>query len=131
MKAKQLLYPNAGFTLIESMLTMVILSISMLALAGLQVNALRGNALSRRMATAVSVAEQKMEQLKNTFYTNIQSESATQITASNLNFTQQVAVTDGPLANTKTVSVIVTWQDQLKTETVTHTVPLATIIGSP
>ena len=131
MKAKQLLRSNAGFTLIESMLTMVILSISMLALAGLQVNALRGNALSRRMATAVSVAEQKLEQLKNTFYTNIQSESATQITASNLNFTQQVTVTNGPLANTKTVSVTVTWQDKLKTETVTHTVPLATIIGSP
>ena len=131
MKAKQLLCPNAGFTLIESMLTMVILSISMLALAGLQVSALRGNALSRRMATAVSVAEQKLEQLKNTFYTNIQSESATQITASNLNFTQQVTVTNGPLANTKTVSVTVTWQDKVQTGTVTHTVPLATIIGSP
>jgi type IV pilus assembly protein PilV len=127
MKAKQLLCPNAGFTLIESMLTMVILSIGMLALAGLQVSALRGNALSRRMATAISVAEGKLEQVKNTFYANIQAEAATQITASNLNFTQQVTVTNGPLANTKTVSVIVSWSDKSKT----HTVPLATIIGSP
>ena len=131
MKAKQLLRSNAGFTLIESMLTMVILSISMLALAGLQVSALRGNALSRRMATAVSVAEGKLEQVKNTFYTNIQSEAATQITVSNMNFTQQVTVTNGPLANTKAVSVTVTWQDKMQTGAVTHTVPLATIIGSP
>ncbi len=125
MKVQQSICPNAGFTLVESMLTLAIMSMGLLALAGLQITALRGNALSRRMTTAVSIAEQRLEQLKNTSYTNIQAEAATQVTASNLHFTRQVTVTTGPLPNTKSVSVLVSWQDQATT----HTLPIATIIG--
>ena len=125
MKVQQSIGPNAGFTLVESMLTLAIMSVSLLALAELQITALRGNALSRRITTAVSIAEQRIEQLKNTSYTNIQAEAATQVTASNLHFTRQVIVTNGPLPNTKSVSVLVSWQDQSKT----HTLPIATIIG--
>jgi type IV pilus assembly protein PilV len=125
MKMQQSIGPNAGFTLVESMLTLAIISVSLLALAGLQITALRGNALSRRITTAASIAEQRIEQLKNTSYANIQAEAATQVTASNLHFTRQVIVTNGPLPNTKSVSVLVSWQDQSKT----HTLPIATIIG--
>jgi type IV pilus assembly protein PilV len=125
MKKQQSIGPNAGFTLVESMLTLAIISVSLLALAGLQITALRGNALSRRITTAASIAEQRIEQLKNTSYTNIQAEAATQVTASNLHFTRQVIVTNGPLPNTKSVSVLVSWQDQSKT----HMLPIATIIG--
>ncbi len=125
MKVQQSICPNAGFTLVESMLTLAIMSMGLLALAGLQITALRGNALSRRMTTAVSLAEQRLEQLKNTSYTNIQAEAVTQVTASNLHFTRQVTVTTGPLPNTKSVSVLVSWQDQATT----HTLPIATIIG--
>jgi type IV pilus assembly protein PilV len=101
------------------------MSVGLLALAGLQITTLRGNALSRRMTTAVSIAEQRTEQLKNTPYTEIQAEAATQVTASNLHFTRQVTVTNGPLPNTKSVNILVSWQDQSKT----HTFPIATIIG--
>jgi len=125
MKGQQSIGPNAGFTLVESLLTLAIMSMSLLALAELQITALRGNTLSRRMTTAVSIAEQTIEQLKNTSYANIQAEAATQVTASNLHFTRQVTVTNGPLPNTKSVSVLVSWQDQAQT----HTLPLATIIG--
>jgi len=125
MKVQQSICSNAGFTLVESMLTLAIMSMGLLALAGLQITALRGNALARKMTTAVSIAEQRIEQLKNTSYTNIQAEAATQVTASNLHFTRQVTVTTGPLPNTKSVSVLVSWQDQATT----HTLPIATIIG--
>ncbi len=125
MKVQQSIGPNAGFTLVESMLTLAIMAVGLLALAGLQITALRGNALSRSMTTAVSIAEQRLEQLKNTPYSDIQAEAATQVTASNLHFTRQVTVTNGPLPNTKSVSVLVSWQDQSKT----HTLPIATLIG--
>ena len=125
MKVQPSIGPKAGFTLVESMLTLAIMSVGLLALAGLQITALRGNDLSRRRTTAVSIAEQRLEQLKNTPYTNIQAEAASEVTASNLHFTRQVTVTDGPLPNTKSVSVLVSWQDQSQT----HTLPLATIIG--
>jgi type IV pilus assembly protein PilV len=125
MKVQQSIGPDAGFTLVESMLALAIMSVGLLALAGLQITALRGNALSRSMTTAVSIAEQRLEQLKNTPYSDIQAEAATQVTASNLHFTRQVTVTNGPLPNTKSVSVLVSWQDQSKT----HTLPIATLIG--
>jgi type IV pilus assembly protein PilV len=125
MKVQPSTGPNAGFTLVESMLTLAIMSVGLLALAGLQITALRGNDLSRRMTTAVSIAEQSLEQLKNTPYTNIQAETASEVTASNLHFTRQITVTNGPLPNTKSVSVLVSWQDRSKT----HTLPIATIIG--
>ena len=125
MKVQPSIGPKAGFTLVESMLALAIMSVGLLALAGLQITALRGNDLSRRMTTAVSIAEQRLEQLKNTPYTNIQAEAASEVTASNLHFTRQVTVTNGPLPNTKSVSVLVSWQDQSQT----HTLPLATIIG--
>jgi type IV pilus assembly protein PilV len=125
MKVQPSIGPNAGFTLVESMLTLAIMSMSLLALAGLQITALRGNALSRSMTTAVSLAEQRIEQLKNTPYTDIQAEAATQVTASNLHFTRQVTVTNGPLPNTKSVNVLISWQDRSRT----HTLPLATVIG--
>ena len=125
MKVQQSIGPNAGFTLVESMLALAIMSVGLLALAGLQITALRGNALSRSITTAVSIAEQRLEQLKNTPYSDIQAEAATHVTASNLHFTRQVTVTNGPLPNTKSVSVLVSWQDQSKT----HTLPIATLIG--
>ena len=128
MKTPPSLCPNAGFTLLETMLALGVLSISLLALAGLQVTAIRGNILSQNITTAVSVAEKKIEELKNTPYANIAAESATQVSASNMNFTQQVTVTNNsPLTNTKTVSVLVTWKDKAKT----HTVPITVIIAKP
>ena len=123
MKGTPPLCPNDGFSLIESMLALVILSIGILAMARLQIAAIRGNALSQRMTTAVSIAEQKIEELKNTPYDNIQAESTAPVP--NQNFTRQVTVASGPLPDTKTVSVIVNWQGKSKT----YTFPIATIIG--
>lgn len=117
---------NDGFTLIEIMITLVILSVGLLALAGLQVNAIKGNANSRRMTIAVFIAEKKLEQIKNTSYTNIQSESIQQVTEASTNFTQQVTVTtNNPIQNTKKIDVTVTWKDGSKS----YTVPLSTIIS--
>jgi type IV pilus assembly protein PilV len=115
-----------GFTLIEIMITLVILSIGLTALAGLQVSAIKGNTFSKRMTAAVSIANQKLEQIKDTDYANILSESSTQITQSNMLFTRQVTVTNNsPLANTKTVNVTVTWSDGSNS----HSVPITTIIS--
>jgi prepilin-type N-terminal cleavage/methylation domain-containing protein len=118
--------PDQGFTLIEIMIALVILSIALIALAGLQVSAIKGNAFSKRLTTAVSIGNEKMEELKNSSYANIISESATKVTRSNMNFTRQVMVTNNsPLPNTKTVNVMVTWSDNSKS----HSVPITTIIS--
>jgi len=132
MKAPPLFCPNAGFTLLESLLALVILSLGLLTLARLQISGLQGNAWSRDMTTAVAIAEEKTEQLRNTPFANIQAESATQVTVSNRNFTKAVSVTDdapdGLAGTTKTVRVIVSWQDSKRK---THTVQIATIVAQP
>jgi hypothetical protein len=78
------------------------------------------------MATAVSLAEQKIESLKTASYTTIQSESPTAVTASGGTYTRQVIVTNNqPTLNVKTVQVIVSGTDVNRT----FTVPLSTIIA--
>ena len=126
MTSKSQVSIEEGFTLIEIMITLVILSIGLTALAGLQVSAIKGNTFSKRMTAAVSIANEKLEQMKDTDYANILSESSTQITRSNMRFTRQVTVTNNsPLANTKTVNVTVTWSDGSNS----HSVPITTIIS--
>ena len=126
MRWKVPVRPEQGFTLIEVMIALVILSIALVALAGLQVSAIKGNAFSKRMTTAVSIGNEKMEQLKNSSYANILSESSIEVTRSSMNFTRQVTVTNNsPLPNTKTVNVMITWSDNSKS----HSVPITTIIS--
>jgi type IV pilus assembly protein PilV len=126
MNYKLALIPADGFTLIEVMIALVVMSIGLTALAAVQISAIRGNAFSKRMTTAVSIAEARMEQIKNGSYASIISESAIQVTQSNMNFTRQVAVTNNsPLANTKTINVTVSWSERSKSPSV----PITTIVS--
>src|SRR5438445_10123862 len=84
---------EAGFSLIEVMISLVILAIGVLALTELQLTVSKGNGSSSTMATAVSLAEQKMEGLKKASYTTIQSESPTAVTTSDGTYSRQVIVT--------------------------------------
>jgi type IV pilus assembly protein PilV len=126
MRSQSSINSEEAFTLIEIMIALVVLSVGLVALAGLQISAIKGNAFSKRMTTAVTIANARLEEIKNTAYANIQSESSTQVSASNMNFTRQVTVNnDSPVLNTKMVNVTVTWKDGSKS----HTVPISTIIS--
>ena len=126
MMYNYLIERNDGLTLIEVLITLVILSVGLLALAGLQISAIKGNSNSKRMTMAVSIAEKKIEQIKNTSYTSIQSEPAQQFVEGGISFTRQVNVADNnPFQNTKKIDVTVTWKDGSKS----HTIPLSTIIS--
>ena len=129
--SKRLISTEEGFTLIEIMIALVILSVGLVALAGLQVSAIKGNAFSKRMTTAVSIANEKLEKLKNSSYASIISESPIQVTITQPNqpsmaFTRQViVVNNSPLTNMKTVNITVTWSDSLKS----YLVPITTIVS--
>ena len=119
---------EAGFSFIDVLLSLVVLTFGVLALADLQVIAVSGNNSSRHLSLAVSVAEKKMEEIKTLSYTSIATEAATPVTvADGRTYTRTVTVvTDSPVANAKTVTVTVTWQDSLNK---THMVPMATVIS--
>src|SRR5213592_3602364 len=107
---------EAGFSLIEVMISLVILAFGVLALTDLQLTVTKGNGSSSTMVTAISLAEQKMESLKTASYTTIQSEPPTAVTASGGTYTRQVIVTSNqPMLNVKTVQVIVSGADGQRT----------------
>jgi len=116
---------EAGFGFIDLMVAVVVLAMGVLALADFQIVASNGSTASKRMLSAITVAEQKMETIKNTPYADIVAEPATPVTASGMAYVRQVTVVnDSPLVNTKTVRVTVTWSDGR-----THTVPTTTVIA--
>jgi type IV pilus assembly protein PilV len=118
--------PDDGFTLIEIMIALVILSVGLLAVAAVQLTVIRGNALAKRLTTATAIAERKLEEIKNTTFATIQGEAASPVTVANLTFTRQVTVTpNGAPPTAKTVSVLVTWT----AGSTTHTVPVTTVIA--
>jgi len=62
---------NEGFTLIEVMIAIVILTIGLLALASVTVMVIKGNSLNRGITTATTLANQQLETLKNTPFSSI------------------------------------------------------------
>jgi len=54
---------DKGFTLVEVLIGISILTIGLLALASMQVSAIRGNSISDKTTTALALAEGKMEEL--------------------------------------------------------------------
>jgi type IV pilus modification protein PilV len=57
--------PAAGFTLIEVLMAIVILTVGLLAVGTMQISAIRGNFMSGNTSTALSLASEKMEDLLN------------------------------------------------------------------
>ena len=134
-----------GFTLVEIMIAICILSVGMLAVANMQTNSVYSNSLSGNTTAALSLAEDRMEDLlgmdwndanlrdttiinNNTnnmgryLDTRLDSLRFTDHIQNNLdetgtingqaggNFTRIWNIADNtPIANTKTICVIVTW----------------------
>ena len=121
-----LLADNAGFSFIDLMLALFVLTIGVLALADLQIVSSKSNTSSKGTAAALNIAEKKLEEVRGMVYTNIAAEAPTSVPDSGVTFTREVKVaSNSPITNTKTVTVIVTWSDK----TGPHTVSLATIVA--
>jgi type IV pilus assembly protein PilV len=54
---------HSGFTLIELLVAIVVLSVGLLAIAGMQVTAIRGNASANVISTKTAVAEGILEEI--------------------------------------------------------------------
>ena len=58
----------AGFTLIEVLVAIVILTVGLLAVGTMQISAIRGNFMSGNTSIALSLASERMEDLLNKDY---------------------------------------------------------------
>ncbi len=122
-----------GFTLIEVLVAVVILTVGLLAVGTMQISAIRGNFMSGNTSTALSLASEKMEDLLNNDYShadladsvtgNNSSLSSTTSVDNQENISEEGGVGAGGfyrriwnIANEtsptrKSVMVIVTWQN--------------------
>lgn len=125
-----------GFTIIEVMIAVAILSVGLLGIASMQMSAIRGNNLSDNITCALALAEDKMEELLGMNYGNHDLEDI--VTANNddlsridpgwidrqeLNIDETGKTNAGqfrriwniadnkPIENNKTITVIVLWDN--------------------
>ena len=113
---------DKGFTLIEVMIAIFILVVGLLGVAGVAVTVINGNAFSKEITTATTLAQDKMEELKNTRYSNITSGSDTQESIYTRTWT---STPDSPAAGMKTIDVTV----QFQWKGTAHNVTLNTIVA--
>ena len=107
-----------GFTLLEVLIGLIILTVGLLGLAAMQITFLRGNSFSIKMTEATSIARNKIEDFNNTSFENITSgnEAGPVVGSTGMNYTRTWVVVDvdndgdGEI-DWKVVDVTTDWND--------------------
>jgi len=118
-----------GFTLLEVLVAIVILTIGLLGTAGLTTGVIRGNHYSKNITSATAAGQTLLESVKSSGYTNATSANFPNdtVTMGGTTFTRTATITNSsPAANMKTVSVTVSWTESNNTA---RSVNLQTILA--
>lgn len=112
---------SQGFTLLEVLMAIVILSVGLLGMASLTVGIINGNALSKNLSTATTLAQDKMEEIWEQDYSDIATQARIALLSPFANYEREVNVDTttlpdivGPpaqLIGMKIVTVTVYWTD--------------------
>ena len=109
---------ESGFTLIEIMVAVFLLTIGLLGLMSVSVMVISGNSFSKTMTTATTLAKDKLEELQNTSYADITSSTSAE-TKETIYQRSWTVTANSPGTNMKTIVVVVTWPWQGQTRDVT------------
>jgi type IV pilus assembly protein PilV len=114
-----------GFTLLEVMISVIILSVALLALAGLQIISIRGNSFGGTMTEAITLARDKIEDLKKDEWDNLAAGNYndTPPAVRGINYARNWTV-GAPASQMKEVTVTVSWDNG------NHQVSLATTLAN-
>ena len=113
-----------GFTLIEILVALIILSVSLLALAGLMVTTTKNNSFGGHMTEAATFAQDKLEELRAIRWENISEGGSTDQKggSTGINYTRNWNVaTSGVL---KTITISINWQDRAN-----HSIRLTSVLS--
>ena len=108
---------SKGFSLIEMLIALVILAISLLALAGLMATTTRNNAFGGHMTEAATFAQDKLEELKAIPWANIVGGTDTKSGSTGITYarTWNVSTLLNPVPPPndllKAVTITVNWND--------------------
>ena len=101
---------NAGFTLIEVLIALSILTVGILAVGTMQISALRGNEFSDSTTTALVLAEDKMEELFNSGYSDLELTDGSH-NSGNIDEMGQSGGRFYRTWNVKEITMVVTWDN--------------------
>ena len=107
---------SGGFTLLEVMITLVILSVSLLALAGLMVTTTRNTASGGQVTEAATFGQDKLEEFRATSWEALLPTTTGPRTdqrqgSTGVNYTRTWDITQN--GNFKTISVAINWNDRI------------------
>ena len=107
---------DRGYTLIEVLVAMIILSIGLLGGAALIVGIIQGNSRSDRLTTATLLAQEKMEDIRGLAYSGAADSTEDYNSITNYPLFKRITsvVASSPAANMKTVTVTVFWDSDNK-----------------
>jgi type IV pilus assembly protein PilV len=120
---------NSGFTLMEVLVAMVILTVGLLGMAALITGIINSNKLSNRISTATVLAQDKMEDVRRLGFSGTPTSDTTATEAynsiTNYSLYKRVTFTDvaNPAAGMKKITVTVYWDSDA------HSVALQTILA--
>jgi len=116
---------NSGFTLMEVLVAMVILTVGLLGTAALITGIINSNKLSNRISTATVLAQDKMEDIKRIGYDNAVSGTEDYDTISDYPLYKRITdvAADDPAAGMKKITTTVYWDSD------DHSVVLNTILA--
>ncbi len=113
-----------GFTLLEVLVALIILSFALLALAGLMVTTTKNNAVGNYVTEAATFAQDKLEELRAVKWENLVEGNNTdqQGGSTGINYTRNwSAKTSGSL---KTITIDVDWNDRTA-----HSIRLVSVLS--
>jgi len=102
-----------GFTLVELLMAMVILSIAILGVWSLHVSTINNDNFANRIVEATALANEKAEELKSDDYSNLTngtSDETVQPATAERNYRRRWKIDDATAPETKQVSVTVGWE---------------------
>lgn len=119
VKKRMVIRGDAGFTLIEIFIAIVLLTVGLLGTAALTTGVVRGNLASKDITTATTIAQTCLEENRRVGYAsagavpaggsnNCVSGNST-IVSGGVSFTRALTITSG--SNIKTLAVTVSWNE--------------------
>jgi len=116
------LQETKGFSMIEVLIALIILSVSLLALAGLMGVVTKNNSYGSHLTEATTLAQDKLEELRVSRWGSIAEGSDNITGCSNIDYTRTWQVTNG--TGIKTVAIVIGWNDR-----VDHSIRLLSVLS--
>jgi type II secretion system protein I len=114
------LMKSKGFTLIEVLIALTILSVAFLALAGLMVQTTRNNSFGGRMTEAATFGQDRLEELRAVSWAAI-TPGSDSMNSNGMNYSRTWSVaTNG---NLKTITININWNDRTS-----HSIRLLSVV---